>query len=813
LFSWRYSCLSVVLIAGSVLAEVPRENNATEMHQEALSFAREGETDLALEQLAYLHAQFPDRTQYHYDYIAILGWAERDDDVLTHADQMVFSQLPPYILETIGKSARNLKRYDLAVQAYQAAVARAPQRLQSRLGLALALSEDKKGDEALTVLADYVVTEASGRIAVLEAQAYVNIVSKQYFAALARYEKILQLAPDHRIARRGRILMTHRLGAPHLAASMMEKSPGLLSDNEVSAINSDVAAISIRWSRLPSHSGNEQSTQRQKTSEAIIYLKRRLFELRAAGQGQSIQYQRVAFDLMIALQVMQRMPEVVELYLALDEQDAIFPRHALIAAADAYFMLKEPQIARDLYLEILSTGKKPLAVQLSLFYAYIECEEYDNAIELIDRLNNEQPEWKRQAGSPSSIQNPDKLSVDITAAFSRAYIDQLATAQDHLESLHKPAPANLDIRSSLAYIYLWRGWPRRALEEFKIAGFQNESHLDAAIGRVHARHTLYEFPVVERNIDALNFRHPEHLRLKNVNRLWELHNMRELRIELSRGISSGSQEGSRDLTLNSYLYGRPLKYHYRPYLHHLHTQVRFPEGNSYYRRIGAGIEYRGYELELRSELTRNLGSSADIGLNSEGVWMIDDYWSLSANIDSYSNQVPLRGRDQGVDGWGTGVGVSYRFHELRRVDASLRWLGFSDNNRRQSAGISIDQRLITTVAYKLNGIASLNISQNSIDNAAYFNPESDLTLQLGVVNEWLLARHYDYAYRHRLGIMVGQYQQKNYRDRLIWTVRYEHQWNFDDRTELRYAISHGQRAYDGETEFNTQFDLTLIWRF
>ncbi len=813
MFNRGYSYFFFILFASSVLAEIPQEDKAIKMHQEALAFARNGETALALEQLSYLRASFPERVQYRYDYIAVLGWAERDEDVLTHAEQLALDELPPYILETIGKSARNIKRYEFAILAYQTALQHTPSRLQSRLGLALALSEHNKSDEALAVLADHIVDRPSDRPTLLEGEAYANISSKQYFSALASYEKILQLDPSHQNGQRGRILMTHRLGAPHLAASMMKMQPGLLTKHEVAAINSDVAAISIRWGRLPAQSSDVAIAQRVQTNATITDLKKRLVELSTAGKGESIQFHRVTFDLMIALQVVQRSPEVVTHYQRLKAQSASFSKHALIAAADAYFMLEEPQIARDLYREVLSSGKQELPVQLSLFYAYIECEEYDFAVELIDHINQQQPRWKRPAGSPTARQNPDKISVEITAAFARAYTDQLTEAQTRLELIHRRAPANLNIRSSLAYIYLWRGWPRRALEEFKITALYDQPHLDAAIGRLHARYALYEFPVMEKNIAALNLRYPMHTRLKKVNRLWELHNMRELRIELSRGISSGSQQGSQDLTLNSHLYGRPLNYHLRPYVHHLHTQARFPTGTSYYRRIGAGIEYRGRDLELRSELSRNLGGSAEIGLNSSGIWMFDDHWSLTANIDSNSNEVPLRGRDQGIDGWGSGIGVSYRFHEQRRLDASLKWLEFSDNNRRQSASVSLNQRLINKVDYKLNGIANLNMSQNTRIDAPYFNPLNDLTLQLGVVNEWLLIRHYDYAYRHRLGIMVGQYQQKDYRNRLVWAVRYEHQWNFNDRTELSYAISRGQRAYDGETEFNTQFDLTLIWRF
>ncbi len=798
-------------MASAAMAQA--EDRATTLHQEALSFARAGEHPRALAQLADLRARFPERAQYHYDYIAILGWAERDAEVLQQTEHLSLEQLPPYMLETIGKSARNLKQYDLAIQAYQTAVARAPQRQQSRLGLALALSENSQGAQALALLASHRDAEGSDYFSLLEATAYAHISLKDYFAALACYEEILQHKPNHDGALRGRILMTHRLGAPHLAASMMKRHLGLLNSDEQAAIMSDVSAISIRWSRLPAHSDDDQRAQVAMLEQTVEALKQRMLVLSAAGKGQSRQYQRVAFDLMIALQVLQRMSEVTSLYQALVKQSAKFPKHALIAAADAYLQLKQPAKARDLYLEALSMGKPSLAVQLSLFYAYIENEEHERALELIDQLNKEQPRWKRLAGSSSVKENPNKVPVEITAAYARAYIDQLGQAQARLEPLHRQAPENLDIRSSLAYLYLWRGWPRRALEEFEIAGVQDSHHLDAALGRIHARYALYEFPTVEENIAALNWHYPESARLKGVNRMWALHNMRELRVDISRGISSGAQEGSRDLTLNSYLYGRPLRHRYRPYLHHLHSQARFPEGVSYYRRIGAGIEYRRRDLEVRSELARNLGGAADIGLNSSLQWSMDDHWSLYGNLDSYSNDVPLRGRAQGVDGWGVGAGVSYRFHELRRIDLSLKWLEFSDQNRRQSLGLSVDQRLITKVDYKLNGTASLYTSQNTRLDAPYFNPLSDLTLQLGVVNEWLLKRHYDYAYRHRLGLMVGQYQQKSYGGKLIWTVRYEHQWNFNDRTELRYAISRGQRAYDGVTEFITQFDLALVWRF
>jgi len=117
---------------------------------------------------------------------------------------------------------------------------------------------------------------------ILKAQAYVHEVKRAYFSALKTYEQILAANPVDRDALRGRILIAARLGAPHLAAGMAARHPGLLSSKELATIRQDQTAITIRWGRLPTHRRQEADKE---TIEAVTILENRLQQLKEAGES------------------------------------------------------------------------------------------------------------------------------------------------------------------------------------------------------------------------------------------------------------------------------------------------------------------------------------------------------------------------------------------------------------------------------------------------------------------------------------------------------------------------------------------------
>lgn len=779
------------------------------IYQRALDQARQGEFADALRQFEGLIKSHPDNRRYYFDYIAVLGWAEYDQKVVDQLPQLEVSGTPVYVLETVAKSARNLRKYQISIDFYRASLRKDKQRVQSRRGLAMALVDNGQADEALQVL-DAAPGDQASMMEVLEARAYVLYMKQDYFSALAMYEKILTGAPKNRDAQRGQILATARLGAPHEALRMGHKSPKLLSNAELDAIEEDAIATEIRWGRLRQGS----STQRYLlTDKAINHLHEKLQGLNVDEQAKSSLARRYQFDLIVALADRQRMSEVIEVYEQLVVDGVVMPAFVLASAADAYLYLEQPEHARDLYRQVLVQQPDNFDSSIGLFYAYLEIEDHEQAHTIIDELANRTPIWIKYDEVAQPQPNPQKIQADTTAAMARAFSDQLEYSYQSLRRLNMQAPYNADIRSDLAYVSFLRGWPRHALSDFELALAADPGHLGARSGHANALLNLYEFQQAETEIQILDDEYPGSKGVVDLQRLWEVHNMHELRIDVARGLNSGFQEGSDDLTLNTYLYARPQHNHYRPYLLGHLARAKFPQGNVNYRRYGVGLEYRRRDIELIGELTTGAGDQNEAGLGARLNWIPDDYWRFDFAVDSYSNDIPLRARLDDIDGWSTSLNTAYRYSESRRIDLRLQRIDFSDDNLRTGATFTYMERLVTGPRYKLDGTLELSMSQNTRDDAPYFNPEADAFQGVMLTNEWLTLRRYARALRQRLGLGLGNYHQNGFGSHGTWSARYEHDWGINDQLNLMYGISRSRNIYDGDSELRSQVDLSLTWRF
>lgn len=777
------------------------------IYQNALQQARKGQFSSALKQFEKLIAAYPDNRRYYFDYIAVLGWAEQDQKVVDQLPRLGESETPVYVLETVAKSARNLGKFQISIDLYREALKKDNQRLQSRSGLAMALADNGQGDEALQVL-DAAPADQVGKVEILQARAYVYSSKQDNFSALTVYEKILAISPDDRDARRGLILTTARLGAPHQALRMARKSKGVLSREEVETIEADAIAKEIRWGGLQRGPAAQRYEQ---TDKAITRLEEQLETLEGQGKSDSPLARRYRFDLIAALADRQRMSESVALYEQLAADNVTMPPYVLASAADAYLYLEKPELARDLYIQVLSLQPDNFDASIGLYYAYEESEDHEKARATIDDLADRTPVWITHDAVKSA--NPQKVQTDITTALDRAYADQLEDAYQSLRRLNRQAPYNADIRSALAYVAFYRGWLRQAQSDFELAMAADPEHLGARTGHANALLDLYEFQRAEAEIGQLEENNPDSKEVVNLQRLWQLHNMRELRFDVARGLNSGAQEGTDDLTMNAYLYAKPIQYNYRPYLLGHLDRAKFPEGNVTYRRYGAGLEYRRRDLELSGELTTGPGNYDETGLGARLGWMPDDFWRFDFAADSYSNDIPLRARLNGIDGWSVNLNTGYRFSESRRIDLSMQRIDFSDDNLRTGGIFTYRERLVTGTRYKLEGDLELSMSHNSRDDAPYFNPARDSFQGITLINEWLTSRRYTHAFRQRLYLGVGNYHQSGFGSHSTWHARYEHDWELGDRFNLLYGIARSRHIYDGDSELRSQIDLSLVWRF
>ena len=375
------------------------------------------------------------------------------------------------------------------------------------------------------------------------------------------------------------------------------------------------------------------------------------------------------------------------------------------------------------------------------------------------------------------------------------------------------APYNADIRSALAYVEFYRGWLRHALSDFDLAIAADQDHVGARTGHANVLLNLNEFQQAEVEIQQLEMDDPGNKGVVDLQRLWTLNNMRELRVDVARGINSGTQEGTDDLSINSYLYAGPLHYNYRPFILGRLASAKFPEGNVSYRRYGAGLEYRRRDLELTGEVTTGPGDYDKTGLGARLGWMPDDYWRFDLAADSYSNDIPLRARLNDIDGWSVSLNGGYRFHESRRIDLFLQRIDFSDDNLRTGGSLTYMERLVTGPRYKLDGLIELSASQNTRDDAPYFNPSHDSYQGISVINEWLTSRRYTHAFRQRVTLGIGNYNQSGFGSDSTWYARYEHDWELGDQVNLLYGIARSRHIYDGDDELRTQIDMSLAWKF
>lgn len=778
-------------------------------YRQALQLAREGQHEQALDILAALVQQRPDIRQYRYDYIVVLGWAEHDRAALDAAAGLDLAQSPAYVLRAVGRSARNQREFPRAIETYRAALEKEPSDKVSRLGLAYSLADNGDNAEARDIL-DKLAAEQPRDIEVLGALAYVQQSQGLSFQALDTYDRMLRLDPANVVARRGRIMTALRLGAPHLAADMAGESPGLLTPAERDAIERDKQAITIRWSRLPA---TPQTTPERETYKAIHDLRRELEWLEAGGQGDTPHARTVRYDLLVSLYDRGRYQGAVDLYEAHIAAEEDVPAYVLVTSGQSYLALRRPEQARDLFLRALELEPRDFATRMSLFYAYVEAEDFDHALPLVDQLAAEEPVWL--GAPPNHRPNSAKLQADIAAANARAFADDLAEAEHRLAPLAEQAPRNAELQTALATIYLWRDWPHRALNTYEIALNGQPAELPyARAGRGHALMNLWDYPAAKAALQQLQEAAPDSGATLALARDWELRNMRELRIEAAHTKSSGVQEGSENLGFNSWLYGAPLRYHYRPFLHHHFEQAEFPEGNISYSRIGAGVEYRAREIMLAAELDRDAGDTVNTGVAMNGRWSPSDHWSFTAAADSQSDDVPLRGRlNEDIDGWSLGVGADWRAHEGRSAFFGLQALDFSDDNRRTSASARIAQRLMTRPHYRMEGLAGVYTSRNTREGAPYFNPASDLSLDLTLNNEWLLYRRYEYAFRHRLAVSAGNYHQEDFGTDSTWALQYEQRWSPRDQFDLGYGIMRARRVYDAVPEYQTTLYFNLNWLF
>jgi biofilm PGA synthesis protein PgaA len=785
----------------------------------AIELARAGKYDQALAILKQLRAKYPSDVTETMDYIAVSGWAGHDKDATTTYEKIQKSAMPDYVLEAVAHSYRNQHQPKQALDVYRRGLKQDPRNEVFAAGEVRCLDDMGQYGEGVS-RAKAFTAEYGGHLEVLLAGGEAANFDDEAVEALNFYVRADDISPRNNEAMRGLIHAEDRAGAPDLAMKNATKHPGLMKADELNAIVGDQDSQLVRWGPLEPEN---EATRYAATDEAISTLNQHINEWSAKNDPSVYpNILRARFDRMIALRDRARWQDVINEYNDLVGQGVEIPAFALEPVGEAYLALRQPEVARDIFLKVLQSEPNDFESRRLLAYAYLECEQYDEAYATIDKLREDEPQWVYLKGEPERQPNANRAMVELDSGALRSYADELDAADAKITPVVEAAPYDARNRAAAGNIDLMRGWPRKALEQFEIGKSIQDGH-DVAneTGIAMANLELQNFEEAENGVNSLMQRFPENPDVQRAKRELDVHNMAEL--DAHAGYQFAPSEGDvnnpngQGFDVGAELYSSPIDFNWRLFAGEdfFHEHEPEQEGILDYSRTNAGAEYRNGDVTTSGGVSYNRFDSGErVGAFGKGEYTFNDMWSAGIAAELFSADTPLRALNAGVTADNYEVNGKWRGSESESVTFSANAMPFSDGNFRTGQDAEYIRRLYTDDQYQLDFEGNAASQQNSKNEArSYYNPSLDFTALAGLRGTQNLYRHYETLWDHSLLAMAGVYAQQNYNASPAWTIRYEHRLHYDDTLNAGVGVNYTHQDYDGSAEDAVSLTMDVVERF
>ncbi len=792
---------------------------AQKEYSDLISAARDGKTDVAIEQLRNWHIAFPNNRKVLYDLTVVLGWAGDFDGALAFRDQLLSAtDTPDYVLKSLGYCANQVQRYADAAEIYRRVLQRKPDDLESRRGLVNALLGQHRSDEALQYVQNYLPAfnseYQSGDVPMIMLLAQIYTQREENLKAVTAYQDALRLAPQSRDASRGYAFSLAAAGMPYLAERVAKEHADYFSAEEKRQFAHTAAGRTVIYGEAQINV--DHKTPRFATTDAA--LNENIEVTKLFGEQASTQ-----FDRMVALRDRQQMKEVVHLYQALLVQGVAMPPYAKAAAADAYLYLEQPEKARDLYRAAIDEAKRGDVADVNswhaaLAYAYSEAEQHEAAIAEADRLLPETPPLANRGIPGIEAPNDDYPYAALLAVQIRMYADRLQQAEDKLAPLREAAPFNEQIRQTSADLHMSREQPRAALEEYSLLRVDYPKAVAPQTGQANALLALNNFTAAKANLPALESDYPEHKDVQNLKRQVDIYDRPFLQVTSTFG--NGGGEAGAESIVDARLYSAPLSNSlgdaYRVFTHASYANGQFDADNNRERnvsrtRAGVGIDYRVRDLTLAAEINHAIENVSRTGVVLSLNKDFSDAWHARLEADTNVNDLSAKAVDAGVSAHRLTAGLLWQANESRNIDMEVSTTHFSDNNQRDRAEIAWTERWVSGPVFKLDSILGVAASQNSLRNAAYFNPANDHEASATLKGEWRTWRRYRRSFTQQVQIFSGRYWQDDFGGGSTYGAQYGHEWAIDDVFSVSYGIGVSSHPYDGVREKRDYGYLNLNW--
>ncbi|WP_407275514.1 poly-beta-1,6 N-acetyl-D-glucosamine export porin PgaA [Halothiobacillus sp. DCM-1] len=801
-------CLGLLsLDTAFALPVIPPDLPALQQQRwQAVDLAKSGQISAGIQRLQALAAAHPTDPWITADLIVLLRRAGQNQAISQLTAHKNPLDIPNYAWMDWAQALRDEKQFDRAAAVLAPSATSLP--TEGKILYAMILAEGGQFPAAIAALPDAQMPGLTPTN--LANMAYVYRLAGRPETAIRLTDQALQADPNNRWAIREQVFSLSALHAAFKAEQLALKHRDWFSHPERQQLQASVVTETVR----AAYDERKRLDRAHRFAERDIPLQNALKQLQA---------NRIAFADNPRLQLSTRYDEIFvlrELRLwkqAIAEFEALpqaprtaseqtlrdIPAYVRTAAAEAYDAEKQPQEAIRLLESVVQQNPgSDVAVYLSLYYAYLDAEDYAKGEALLQTLHRVTPEWER-----GTVRSPnwERMDIDQAWVMDPAYRNDPALAEQRGRALMNAAPFNTGSINTLATLENWRGWPEQSLKTTQLAQAYSPQSQGTRLNLAQNYRDLGWNARWGTEINELYALFPKDQSIKKQWLAWQDRRDPSISSEYTTGKSRGNSTvanpvtGNRDqewLTrLNSPWIGN-----WRGFIQHHWIWSSYDEGPISFNRLGIGAEWQHDRRHFWTMLSNDQLTGQHVGLSLGWSQWLDDQWQYRLTADTYSIQTPLRAKRAGYSGKSVTANVIWRQSESREAYVGLSALDISDGNKRIDFSAGATQRVWASPHHITSLGVDLFAEHNTQPGGDYFNPANSQSINLRLEHQWITWRHYDRSLTQYFKISPGYGWQDGFGGAPTVDLFYEHKWQLSRTWDLHYGVGWGSNVYDGGRE-------------
>ncbi|OXI29748.1 poly-beta-1,6 N-acetyl-D-glucosamine export porin PgaA [Burkholderia sp. AU16741] len=496
---------------------------------------------------------------------------------------------------------------------------------------------------------------------------------------------------------------------------------------------------------------------------------------------------------------------------------------ALAAVGDAYLYLSEPAKANAVYARALQQATasptdratrgfqygartQPIELREGLFWSYVDQARAPEAKQVLDDMEKSLPPVKQVTNvGPGESDYLRYYRLRAQYLIFTGHVDQGIAA---LEALEQQVPFNAEIRAAHADAVSGQSHPRQAISMYRASLTDHPDSVEMLAGLGRASLVADDYASAKTVDQTLGDTFPDSGAVRGFKRDYKAYRSPVFTTDLSFE-HGNSALADNSFTSDSYVYSQPFGDNWRVFSHTFYGFAQTDGGNLSRTRTGIGGDYRHGPLTVLGEVTRSLGSDGRTGGRGTIAYALNDYWTVSAGLDTNDNSLPWKAYATHIWGRSANVEVVYRQNDRREVKLSYGVSRYSDSNFHQEISATATQRVYTAANQLVNVSLNLGTDSNTRQDAPYFSPGRDYAAAATVMHQLTLWKKGDMGLRQRVSVSGGVYNERGFGTSPLWSARLEHAWTFKHDITLSYGVEVSSHAYDGQRERSETGFLSL----